>query len=300
MPNRRNEQHRTDTLARYKVPATLPEEWEWRESTGRDYGTDMEVEPFEDGETLGRILLLQIKGTRKSVPVDNVATLAGFKTSTIRYAERFVSPIVVTFCPVNADPPTCRFIWLQKYARVALSVEVPNWRTQGTVTLRFPVENRLPDAWQRLRYIANHPARLESWGSLARIQNDVRLLGFGMDPANIDLATVAAIRNQYHEAQQLPGLFDDDQNGLAQVCHEEAIVPCLTGCGMLMTGPPYDHDGVAGLRWDVVHEPQPVDDEQALVSRIRWGAEQLSAYLAVASDVKTAQGAWQQHGVHDF
>jgi len=48
MPSR-TLQHLTDSKARYVVASLKPDEWEWREMTGRDYGIDMEWEPFENG-----------------------------------------------------------------------------------------------------------------------------------------------------------------------------------------------------------------------------------------------------------
>jgi len=59
----RPRQHEIDTQARKIVPLGLPRQWEFRESTGRDYGIDMSVEIFEEGRPTGKILFLQIKGT---------------------------------------------------------------------------------------------------------------------------------------------------------------------------------------------------------------------------------------------
>ena len=61
----RSHSHIVDTQARKLVPNIFPNEWEYREVTGRDYGIDMEIELFEKDNPTGQILLLQIKGRTK-------------------------------------------------------------------------------------------------------------------------------------------------------------------------------------------------------------------------------------------
>jgi hypothetical protein len=147
----------------------MPEAWEWRELTGRDYGIDMELEPFEEGDTQGRLLLLQIKGRRGLTFAPGEEVGLSLESNALQYAERFVSPIVVCLCPIDFEPTICRFIWLQEYIRVRLADEQPDWRAQRTVRVRLPSDNQMPGAQNRLEYIANYPRRLESWGHLARL-----------------------------------------------------------------------------------------------------------------------------------
>src|SRR5450759_4264299 len=281
MPSR-NLQHLTDSKARYLVASLKPEEWEWRELTGRDYGIDMEWDPFEKGNSLGRILLLQLKGRQTDIK-DNVVVGFNVKTATLKYAARFISPIVLMVCPVMRAQAACRFVWLQEYIRVRLNFETSDWRRRNSVTVYLPTANRLPgvEAQRRLRHIADHPQRLMSFGKLSLIQNEVRREARTMRSAAVkDDTRVRRIRRHLIEARRLPGLSREKRNVLAQVSREEAINPGIAACDLLLAGPPYRPNAVQALNWQPTGQLCPANGLDALLVRLERAGDQMSSYLA--------------------
>jgi hypothetical protein len=288
--------------------STFPPEWEWREPTGRDYGIDAEVEPFEQGETMGRVLLLQIKGRRRSMPAAPAELGLSVATSFLTYAERFVSPFILVACPLLDTPPRTRFVWLQEYVRVRLPLDSPGWRSQASVTVHLPLSNEMPGAAARLKYVANYPQRLKSWGQLAQIQNTMRRgariarnqIAQGTSPSSNDRKV---FRRLLVEALRLPGLFLDKQNVLAQVTRAEAIRPGLRAGRLLLAGPPYSPNAIANLDWNTVgpagYAPTG-SSELDLLLRLEAVGEQLSSYLALATDTQEKQTAWAQLQVHEW
>lgn len=308
MPSRRSAQHVSDTAARWRTVSTFPSEWEWRESTGRDYGIDMEIEPFKGGETMGRLLLLQIKGRKQTMPSAQNELSITVETSALRYAERFVSPFILVVCPLLENPPATRFVWIQEYLRVRLPLYAPGWRSRRWVTIRLPADNQMPGADRRLQYAANYPKRLESWGHLARLQNEIRrkaresrnLITAGGSPS---IADRRALRRVLLDAARLPGLFIDQQNDLAQMSRQEAIEPGLRAARLLVIGPPYSNAAIAALGWNYVQPAGYVtsgNPEQDLTHRIELAGEQLSSYLSLATDIQMKQTRWVQFGVHEW
>jgi Domain of unknown function (DUF4365) len=294
MPSR-TKQHLTDSKARYLVASLKPQEWEWREMTGRDYGIDMEWEPFENGNSTGRLLLLQIKGKLANIQ-DGVDVGFNLRVPGLKYAELFTSPIVLMACPVSRKHASCRFVWLQEYIRVRLDFENSNWRSRKSVSVYLPRLNQLPgaDAEDRLRYMADYPRRLESWGHLTLIQHDVRRLAIPMWrlQAKND-AVVGQIRTLLTDAQDLPGLSKDPRNWQAQICRDQAIHPGVAACDLLLMGPPYPRAGVEALGWESTGQTCPIDNLDALLTRLERSGEQLSSYLANVMDAATSRGIWQ-------
>jgi hypothetical protein len=268
----------------------------------------MEVEPFEGAETMGRILLLQIKGRQRKMPPGGADLALSVSSSFLSYAERFVSPIILVACPLLENTPATRFAWIQEYVRVRLTLDVPGWRSRSTVTVRLPGTNQMPGAKGRLRYIANYPKRLESWGHLARVQNNIRLaarlarnsITAGGSPSAVHRR---ALRRLLVEALLLPGLFTDAQNALALLTRQEAIKPGLAAARLLVAGAPYNNAAIAALGWNFV---QPAgyavtgNPELDLVARIEAVGEQLSSYLSVATDTQEKQNLWQSLGIHEW
>src|SRR5262245_57429177 len=123
----RDPNHEIDTAARRIVPSLLPRAWEHREPGGRDYGIDMQIELFADGEATGKTLLMQIKGTGNEIPTDLPAFPFDLKTQTLTYSELFAVPFLLAVCPVNSNPPRFFYVWLQEYIGVLLDEEKPGW-----------------------------------------------------------------------------------------------------------------------------------------------------------------------------
>lgn len=162
-----------------KVPRALPAAWVERR-LGADYGVDLEVEPFHAGRSLGDLLLLQVKGVDRDLPADEPWNFA-MRTKGIVYAERFVVPVLLAVCPVNATTDSFRFLWLQEYASVVLDDTNPEWRSQGSVTLTLPARNTMPDDAnkQRLLYIAAHPRRQRDLARLAHLAHEYKFEASG-------------------------------------------------------------------------------------------------------------------------
>lgn len=171
----RTREHIIETQTRRIVPSLLPaERFVERDQTERDYGIDLVVECFDDGEPTGAYLLFQLKGTDVAPPEQNTKSISfDAKVKHLRRAERFVTPIILVWCPVQAEPQRFWFLWLQDYIRVVLNNSKPKWREQGTIRLFIPNDNVVSSADEfalaRLRHIANHPRRLEQFGQLARL-----------------------------------------------------------------------------------------------------------------------------------
>ena len=92
--------HEIDTIARRIIPNALPSAWEYRETTGRDYGIDMTVELFEKGSPTGNSLLLQIKGTENLITGRDETIVFDMPVNTLKYSELFVVPVLLIICPI--------------------------------------------------------------------------------------------------------------------------------------------------------------------------------------------------------
>jgi hypothetical protein len=175
--NMRIKTHVIDTQARKLVPNVFPNEWEHREITGRDYGIDMEIELFEQGNPTGQILLLQIKGTTKIIPNDIKKYFSfSIETKTLKYAERFITPFLLVICPVNEKPIKAYYIWLQDYIKTCLDIDKIKWRNQEDVTLHIPKNNIMPNNEKHLSFISLFPKRLYSISEIGKFSHELKFL----------------------------------------------------------------------------------------------------------------------------
>lgn len=171
----RTESHETDTAARAIVPTLIGANWEHRDVGGRDYGIDLQLELFNQGRATGNILLLQIKGTRKSS--DDSELYFDLPVKTLKYAELFAVPFVLVVCPVNAIPHRAYFCWLQEYVNVILDFDNPTWRENtATVRVRLSGQAQLPANMAMLEWIAQEPQRLRDWLKIATLQHGFKYL----------------------------------------------------------------------------------------------------------------------------
>lgn len=169
----RPESHETDTLARRKVPLAFPAAWEHRELTGRDYGIDMIVEIFKNGNATGSSLTLQIKGTSKNISTAERLTY-DVPVRTLIYSEMFIVPVLLVVCPVVSEQNGFYYLWLQEYIKVVLNHENPNWRENiATVRVTIPIVNYMPGDENKLAFISDFPKRIFDWCQYARICEDL-------------------------------------------------------------------------------------------------------------------------------
>jgi|GEM_PF-1370092 len=169
--------HVIDTQARRLVPNVFPNEWEHREITGRDYGIDMEIELFEQGNPTGQILLLQIKGTTKTIPNGTKRYFSfSIETKTLKYAERFITPFLLIICPVNNKKIKAYYLWLQDYIKTYLDIDKVKWRNQKNVTLHVPKNNMMPSNEKHLSFISLFPKRLYSISEIGKFSHEMKFL----------------------------------------------------------------------------------------------------------------------------
>lgn len=227
----RGDTHVTETKSRRIVAALLPpDRFLERDQGERDYGIDLIVECFDEGEPSGAQLLIQLKGTTSPPPPPEAATVPfDFPVDRLLRAERFSTPLLLVWVPVEAEPPCCWFLWIQEYIRVVLDFETPRWREQQTVRLHIPRSNVLPadQNYDRLRFIAGHPARVEAMALLGAIAHE----------AQWRLEDPARLIESFREALSLEPIFGDRSWGWGQLQRlfgEQGV----RACELLMREPP--------------------------------------------------------------
>jgi len=221
--------HVVDTTARRLVPNIFPAEWEHRESTGRDYGIDMTIELFRNGQATGTSLLLQIKGTEKEI--DNTMQLIPFDmpVQTLRYAEVFVVPVLLVFCPIHVSSTRCYYIWLQDYIKTVLDFEKAGWRKHiSTVRLQIPTDNVMPGKEAHLMEVSYFPQRLFGATNVARILEDVRHKLDGL-PSFRDYGDVHDMLSSLHN---LPGVFDGSWK-YGDFIYNQSCLPAIIASDLL-------------------------------------------------------------------
>lgn len=303
----RTPEHIVETKSRRIVASLLPaERFLERDQGERDYGIDLAVECFDDGEPSGALLLFQLKGTAGSEPSAEAMTIPfDFTVERLRRVERFSTPVLLVWCPVDAKEPCCWFLWLQSYINVVLNHEKPKWRAQQTVRLHIPVGNRLPDdrCYDRLRHIAGHPARTGEMGQLSRIVHEAPFL-FD-DPA--------ALRERFAEALSLDAIYGDDRWAWAR--EQRRIVECgLRACDLAIRGTDPTDNELRETGWVLAPPDAPrveggpprgedLTGEQRfefLAYAAQHCARMLSSTVAVYFDDRLRHTMWTAEGDHDF
>jgi hypothetical protein len=260
----------------------------------RDYGIDLTVECFDDGEPSGALLLLQLKGTAANPPGTGATTIPfDYRVTHLLRAERFATPVLLVWCPVSADEPCCWFLWLQSYIAVVLDRERPNWRSQETARLHIPIDNRLPDDdnYNRLRHIAGHPARTAAMGQLTRIVHETPFVF--EDPA--------ALRERFVEALGLDAIFGDQRWEWAR--NQRHILECgLRACELAIRGTDPTDEELREIGWhfETPRDLTGNDRFERLARTAQHCAQMLSSTVAVYFDDRLRHTVWIAEGDHDF
>lgn len=162
LPPHRVRNHMIDEMACKIVSFKFGDDWIERDITGRDFGIDKMVERFESGYATSEIMMLQIKGTERSIDENNPRF--SIPTKTLLYAEWFATPFILIYCSTT-NPEQCYYLWLQEYIRVRLNFENENWREQGENTVYFPKKNILGslESREHLKYISMFSKFKDSW-----------------------------------------------------------------------------------------------------------------------------------------
>jgi hypothetical protein len=296
--------HEIDTAACSHVPSLLPRAWEPRLATGRDYGIDMHVELFHDKKATGRYLLLQIKGTTKSVS-DRIERI-GFDllVSTLKYAEFFVVPVLLVLAPIDQQPSRFYFLWLQDYIKVVLDHERPEWRLtkQKTIRVFIPTGNKIPGDEGRLSFIANFPRRLFEWTQIARLQHEIawsiERLGFNDFTDTGELQRLRAILDVIRRS---PAIYGDPSWVWANIIRIQHIEPAVKVTDIFLRGEPYSLEDVRSLG---VLKLEPNLEERfafmLLKQHLITLPNTLSANISLGNDFSIKRTQWVQCGEHDF
>jgi hypothetical protein len=296
----RPESHEIDTLARRQVPRALPSAWEHRELVGRDYGIDMMVELFQQGEPIGNQLALQIKGKSSPIEQDGEITF-DMPVRTLRYAETTSVPLILAVCPVMVEPPKFFYVWLQTYIRVILDFDNPGWRdNRSSARIKIPADNKMPGTEGKLLFIANKTRRDAEWTQLARILDSLKYLLDG--PQEFVPQRATEIRSLFCEAQELRSIFDAHWHWGKWV--RQTFVDTAIQCIDILVQPPYNYKEVFSAVELESRFADRVDDQQTLqfflVSHINHCADSLSAYHSMANDYQHARILWEHERSHDF
>lgn len=308
----RTREHQIETESRRIVASLLPaDRFVERDQTERDYGVDMTVKCFDPhGEPTGHYLLLQLKGTDRGAPSKGAMTVPfDMSVRTLRRSERYITPILLVYCPVREMPVCFYFLWLQEYVKVVLDIETPDWRQQQGIRVHVPCDNRIPDIRQlaRWHHIAAHPARLADFGQLARIAHEVRW--------HIDAPD--KLLKLFHEARGLNAIFDDSAWEWGQM-ERENVERGAMACQWWLAGTIPDDYQLASLGWRFEAGQQiwrdawrvsPPSNPQSLVDSERRGllhssyehsAQTLSTAVAIYNDYRMRHTVWRTVGDHEF
>lgn len=296
--------HQVETLARRKVPLALPPEWEDREVSGRDYGIDMIVEPFESGDPTGTFLLLQIKGIQKTLECPSSGLRFDVPVQNLRYSELFIAPVLLAVCQVHVDPPAFFYLWLQEYIRIVLDCDKPGWRrNRRTVCVKIPVENRMPGGEERLRHIAKYPRRLFDWVQVARIQHELQYM-IQPDTDLTDWTNIEKAVMLLEEVRDLRGTFGDRTWAWARSMREDFLEPAIRVGRILSRGRPYTSRDVQSVRGRLAMSDGVIEDqdetEVLLRHQLACAVMQLGSFLATANDHELSRTLWAIRGDHDF
>lgn len=289
-----------ETESRRIVVSLLPaDRFLEREQGERDYGVDLAIECFDEGEPSGSYLLAQVKGSASVGPEPGADSVpCDLKVPFVERAERYPIPFILFWCPIEAPEHCCWFLWLQEYIKVVLNRENPAWRTQKEVRIRIPLANKLPDAgnYSRLRHVAGHPSRAAEMGQLSRIAHE----------AEYRLEDPAALRRLLAEALNLESIYGNEAWEWSR--DQRRIVESgLSACDLTLEGRVPTDDELQRLGWQLAPPGKPPDpplDEQDRRSLLAQTIEQcvglLKTTVSIYFDDSIAHVNWAAEGEHDF
>lgn len=132
VPPHRPREHELETLSRLQFEQLVPSGWVVRE-VSRDYGVDLEVEIFEDGESTGMTFKVQLKGSDRTAAPGPSRRI---KTDTLGYWKGLDVPVLIAYYTVDSGT---------MYGRWAHTVgREPGFdRDAKTTTVRFSYDEIL-------------------------------------------------------------------------------------------------------------------------------------------------------------
>ncbi|MBW3582047.1 MAG: DUF4365 domain-containing protein [Euryarchaeota archaeon] len=159
-------EHQLAAEAELKLRSVLPYDWTLQKIED-DYGIDFLLEVFEDGQTTGRILLIQLKGISQ-VRTDSPSVSVRLKSSTLQYFTQLPLPCIL----VVWDARNERLLWSHVQDQILEQVKSdgPEWFNAKTRVVRMKGEDRITGQ-EDFRKVA---ARLPFPGS--RYQSEIQAL----------------------------------------------------------------------------------------------------------------------------
>lgn len=301
----RTQQDEVDTQARKLVAASLPRHFEHRDLTGRDYGVDLSVEIFDGANPTGKTLLLQIKGTDGNLDRTRRGVVFDLDVSFVKYALLFSTPFILCICPVNANRPEFRYVWIQEYVRVVLCRENPDWKSQRYVRFTLPEINLMPGREGHLSFVAGAPRRQEDFAQLVRIVYHLNHSFLSNDMTEVTRENFESARRCLIEASNLRGLFNDPAWPWGQSIRTEVLEPAQRACDLGLRGGPFSIEDMrlTGMKRNTDTNPVLDQDEFrkfSVASTVFSVANKLLSTVATANDFGLKYENWEICGDHDF
>lgn len=167
-------QHIVDTQSIKRVLNIFPDHWVIRELTERDYGIDLFIEIFEKTganqhghdvfDSTGAVFHAQIKGTGSALKIkqDNNLSYLLNKESLL-YMERFSIPFLLFRVDVSSNDAKSYFLWIQRYIRDVLDLNVPTWRAdkKKSFSVNIPTHNEISLNFEKIEKIALRPQLIQ-------------------------------------------------------------------------------------------------------------------------------------------
>ena len=122
---KRPRQHELDTEAIDYIKSKLPVSWT-REEVNQDYGKDLFVEIFENGEATALEFRVQSKGHEKFTIRHGDMVIQQVKISTLNYFEQLPLPILLI--AYSSSKKLACYLWIKPYIHQILDKEQPKWR----------------------------------------------------------------------------------------------------------------------------------------------------------------------------
>ena len=141
------------------LAANKPKGWILKDLSGTDdYGLDYQVQ-ISRNQLVQDKFQIQLKGTRSpALSADRSHYSIALSTSTLRYYDNLVEPILLILCDLSVDPDepnNCPlfYVWIRsELQRIGID-NIP--LTQDSATLRVPTINRLTKATDLLEEVRN-------------------------------------------------------------------------------------------------------------------------------------------------
>lgn len=153
-----SESLRTDrracAIVHYQLESSV---WEFRLLTGQDVGCDCEIELSQDNKWTGRVIKLQIKGTKvfEKLLIDSGAMISfPLEVKTINYALNCPCPFLLVLVDVSKE--VAYYLELHDYFSLNADLRDKLATEQKKLNLHIPPENVFGGSDYALQQLATH------------------------------------------------------------------------------------------------------------------------------------------------